>query len=149
MQPSQKPKFTKHRYAGVYLVTNNRKIIGQHRDNKPNIDHPDKISAFGGTIEPGETPAQAAWRELVQEETNLILDIPQLVPFTEYVAWRKLTSEWETLYFFYVMITDEMLNMLEIYEGQGWEYIDSPNSESIVEPTRQALTTLFDILSKK
>lgn len=59
-----------HRYAGVLLVTNSGKVIGQRRDNKPTIDHPNKVGTFGGTVEPGGTPVEGAWRELVQEETK-------------------------------------------------------------------------------
>jgi len=34
-----------------------------------------KIGTFGGTVEAGETLVLGVWRELIQEETNLVLDI--------------------------------------------------------------------------
>lgn len=147
MNPSEKPKQTEHNYAGVFLVNEDNKIIGQLRDNKPNIDHPNQISAFGGTIERGEKPIDAAWRELVNEETNLKIDINEIQPLTSYVAWRELTSEWETLNFYYVHITNEMLADLEVYEGQGWAYINEPSQVNIVDPIRPAVTKLFEIVS--
>lgn len=60
-----------HHYAGVLIETEDGRLIGQQRDDKPGIDNPGRVGTFGGTVEKGEDPKQAAWRELVQEETNL------------------------------------------------------------------------------
>src|SRR5580765_2846241 len=98
MQPDQQ-KIT-HQYAGVLLLTTSGKVIGQRRDDIPTIDDPGKTSIFGGAIEEGEEPRMAAWRELVQEETNLQLRVEDLKPFWEVTAWRAFTKEWERRYFF-------------------------------------------------
>ncbi|MAU34095.1 NUDIX hydrolase, partial [Candidatus Saccharibacteria bacterium] len=58
-----------HHYAGILLVTESGKLIGQRRDDKPGIDNPGKVATFGGTVEEGESFRYAAWRELVEEET--------------------------------------------------------------------------------
>jgi 8-oxo-dGTP pyrophosphatase MutT (NUDIX family) len=143
-----KPKINgiKHSYAGVYIVTKSGKVAGQHRDNKPNIDWPDKIGPFGGAIENNEAPVQAAWRELVLEETNLHITVDELRPITSYVAWRTMTKEYETLNFFYIVVDDETLQSMEVYEGQGWSYISGSEASNLTETTREAVKALFEIL---
>ncbi len=84
-----------HHYAGVLLITNNGKMIGQQRDNKVGIDTPGKVATFGGTVKNGGTYRFAAWRELVEEETNLTTPEDELNLFFEDKSWRPLTSEWE------------------------------------------------------
>lgn len=135
-----------HRYAGVLLVTNSGKVIGQRRDNKPTIDNPNKIGTFGGTVDPGESPLEGAWRELVQEETNLKLFKEDLQPFMEDVAWRALTKEWEARYFFYTRITDEDVRNLEVYEGQGWAYINGLDDPDLIELWRPVVDKLYKTL---
>lgn len=90
----------KHHYAGVLIVTDASRLIGQQRDNKPNIGNPGKIATFGGTVEAGEDYLHAAWRELVEEETNLIIPITSLEHLIEDISWRPLTCEWEARHFY-------------------------------------------------
>jgi 8-oxo-dGTP diphosphatase len=59
-----------HAAAAVFLLTPDRRLILQLRDNKPDIHYPGMITAFGGGAEPGETPEDCALRELA-EETGL------------------------------------------------------------------------------
>jgi 8-oxo-dGTP diphosphatase len=66
-----------HAAAGVFLLTPDRRLILQLRDNKPEIHYPGMITAFGGGAEPGETPEQCALRELA-EETGLRARAEQL-----------------------------------------------------------------------
>jgi 8-oxo-dGTP pyrophosphatase MutT (NUDIX family) len=132
-----------HRYAGVLLITEDDKIIGQQRDDKPGIDHPGKVGTFGGTVELGEDPLYAAWRELVKEETNLIFNENDLTLFCEDTAWRKLTSEWESRFFYYVKISKEQLDNLEVYEGQGWAEINGPDDPNIVDEWRPVIKTFL------
>jgi 8-oxo-dGTP diphosphatase len=56
-----------HAAAAVFLLTKDRRLILQLRDNKPDIHYPGMITAFGGGAEPGETPAECALRELAEE----------------------------------------------------------------------------------
>jgi len=137
----------KHHYAGIFILTESGKIIGQKRDNKPDIDNPGKIGTFGGTVEMGETPVMGAWRELTQEETNLDLDINSFKPLFKDVKWRELTKEWEVVHFFTVDISNKQLSDLEIYEGDGWVCIDSPDNPDLIESWRPMIKRAFEIIS--
>lgn len=137
-----------HRYAGVLIVTASGKIIGQKRDNKPGIDWPGKIGTFGGAIENGEDPKGAAWRELVQEETNLDININDLVMFTEDISWRELTQEWEERYFFIVRISDQQVEDMEVYEGEGWAHINGPDDPELIEQWRPIIEKLCNYISQ-
>src|SRR5690348_10505813 len=121
-----------HHYSGVFLLTESGQIIGQQRDNKPNIDNPNRIGSFGGRVEEGENFAVAAWRELVEEETNLKLNKEDIKLYFEDVAWRALTEEWEGRHFYYTKITNSDLDRLEVYEGQGWAAIESPEDPLVI-----------------
>ena len=135
-----------HHYAGCFLVTTDVKIVGQQRDNIPNIDNPNRIGSFGGTMEPGESPLNAVWRELVQEETNLRLEPQDFHLYFEDVAWRKLTSEWEGRHFYLARITDQQLQNLEVYEGQGWAYINSADDTLLIDLWREPVSKLIEFL---
>ena len=60
-----------HAAAGVHLLTPDRRVILQLRDDIPNIDNPGRITAFAGGAERHETPLQCAIRELA-EETGVV-----------------------------------------------------------------------------
>lgn len=135
-----------HHFAGIFLVTESGKVVGQHRDDKPHIDHPNKLGTFGGAVEDGEDPLSAAWRELTQEETNLKIDKKDIHHLLDDVDWRDLTKEWEARHFYYAKIKDEDLADLQVYEGRGWGYINSPNDPDLIELWRPATRRLFDAL---
>jgi len=59
-----------HAAAGVFLLTDDRRLVLQLRDDKPDIHYPGMIATFGGGAEPGETPVACALREL-EEETGI------------------------------------------------------------------------------
>ena len=59
-----------HAAAGVFLLTDDCRLVLQLRDNKPDIHYPGMIATFGGGAEPGETPVACALREL-EEETGI------------------------------------------------------------------------------
>ena len=133
-----------HHYAGVLLVTNNGRLIGQQRDSKPNIDNPGKVATFGGTVEKGEDYRYAAWRELVKEETNLNMPEDSLTLFFEDKSWRPLTSEWEQRHFYYARIDEKDLDSLKVYEGQGWAEINGADDPKLVEGWRVVIKGYLD-----
>lgn len=59
-----------HAAAGVYLLTPDRRLILQLRDDIAGIDNPGRITAFAGGAHRHETPIACALREL-NEETGL------------------------------------------------------------------------------
>jgi len=139
-------KSTEHHYAGVLIVTENGRLIGQQRDNIPTIDNPGRVATFGGTVESGESYRYAAWRELVQEETNLNIIEEEFELFFEDKSWRPLTSEWEIRHFYKVIITDDELHNLEVYEGQGWVEIHGSNDINLVEAWRVVIETYLKLV---
>lgn len=145
MQPPKKKDIKQH-FAGVFLITSSGQVVGQQRDDKPEIDNPGKVGAFGGTIEANEDPLSAASRELT-EETNLKLAKEEISHLMDDVAWRKLTGEWEVRHFYYASIDDDSLNNLEVYEGQGWSYISGPDDPNIIDTWRPVLRKLFKTLN--
>jgi 8-oxo-dGTP pyrophosphatase MutT (NUDIX family) len=59
--------------AGVILVDREGRVLMQLRDDNPKIMYPNHWGLTGGAALPGETPDQAARRE-VTEETGLTLE---------------------------------------------------------------------------
>jgi 8-oxo-dGTP pyrophosphatase MutT (NUDIX family) len=59
-----------HAAAGVFLLTDDSRLVLQLRDDIPGIHYPGMIATFGGAAEPGETAIACALRELA-EETGL------------------------------------------------------------------------------
>lgn len=147
-RPAPEMTEVSHHYAGVFLVTPSGMIIGQLRDDKPGIDNPGRVSAFGGTVEVGEDVPSAALREL-SEETNLDVSRIKLEPYFETVAWRELTREWESQHFFYATLTEEKLQHLKIFEGQGWVEIASPDDNRLTAQSKLAIMRLREVLHNR
>jgi mutator protein MutT len=103
--------------AAAIIVTPARRFLLQHRDAKPGIWFPDSWSLFGGAVERGETPSQAALRELNEE----IGFVPQELRYFTQVAWDF--AAWDLgiklRYIFEVPITDAEVEQLELREGQA------------------------------
>ncbi|GAB2175253.1 NUDIX domain-containing protein [Dongia sp. agr-C8] len=68
-----------HAAAGVFLLTPDRRLLLQLRDDKPDIHYPGMITSFGGAAEPGESAIDCALREL-EEETGLRARAADLQP---------------------------------------------------------------------
>ncbi len=145
MQDTPDRKVT-HHFAGTFIVTEAGKVIGQHRDDKEGIDHSGKVGLFGGSVEDGEDPHDGARRELIEEETNLKRTKDEILYFFDDVGWREMTKQWETRNFYYVKITDEELKNFEIYEGQGWTYIEGGDDPRLIDVLAGPTKQFFDIL---
>jgi 8-oxo-dGTP pyrophosphatase MutT (NUDIX family) len=57
----------------IFIMIPNGQIVAQLRDNIPGIASQGMLSTFGGGVDIGESPQQAAVREL-EEETSLKSD---------------------------------------------------------------------------
>jgi 8-oxo-dGTP pyrophosphatase MutT (NUDIX family) len=54
-------------FAAALITDQHGRYLLQLRDDKPGILHPGAWGLFGGAIEPGESPAEAVERELIEE----------------------------------------------------------------------------------
>jgi 8-oxo-dGTP pyrophosphatase MutT (NUDIX family) len=148
-RPAGRTDRIRHRYAGVFLLASGKRVVGQRRDDIPSIDNPGKVAAFGGTVEEGEDPRSAAWRELTQEETNLRLSMRDIHGLTKDIAWRELTAEWEVRFFFYAAISDRQLDSLEVFEGAGWALISGPDDPDLIDSWRDPTRLLFEMVAEE
>lgn len=97
--------------AGVILVQDGAVLL-QHRDDIPTIRFPGCWAIFGGHVEAGETPEEAARRE-VEEELCYRLEGPlTLVHHARYVEERRER-------FFFAAELPVPLSALTLCEGQG------------------------------
>jgi 8-oxo-dGTP diphosphatase len=103
--------------AQIILARHDGAVIMQHRDNKPGITNPGLITAFGGNIEVGETPLEAATRE-INEETNIAVTPDRLQTFGTYHKTIAEHGENRIVYFFIIFGVDDQ--NLKVYEGQGF-----------------------------
>ena len=121
--------------AEIILVRTDGALILQQRDNKTGITNPGFISTFGGHVEEGDEPLDAAWRE-IQEETSLRPLKSRLKFFGKYKKTMKEHGEdWSVYYFLLDGVNDKNL---KVYEGQG--YIVLKNQDEIAD---HKLTTLL------
>ncbi len=131
------------RYSATFVVTKSGKAVGQLRDDKKGVINPGRVGAFGGGVKQGEDHLQAAYRELV-EETNIKVAGDSL----KYLLDDRILIGGKPAirYFYYVVVDDSVIDSLEVYEGQGWEYIDGPDDPRLVRSFRPALKKLFTLL---
>ena len=78
VKPSTGPT---HLSAGVILVDEQGRILLEHRSDDPSIMFPGFWGITGGAAQPGESPEQAARREVL-EETGLL--VQEMSPFQVY-----------------------------------------------------------------
>lgn len=106
----------KYKYAGVILETVDGKLVFQIRSNKPEVFHAGEISIFGGGIEQGEGPVDAAVRE-IEEELELILNKTSLEFLGIYEKTREIHGA-EGVCYIYIARGIEP-DKLRLREGEG------------------------------
>jgi 8-oxo-dGTP diphosphatase len=119
------------RVAGVILHRHGCVLL-QHRDDSPAIRYPGAWAIFGGHVEEGETPEEAARRE-IEEELGLRLDGPLVL------VCRRADDERER--FIYAAPLVVPIESLELREGQGMALIAPEDLEAyrLVPVHRQIL----------
>jgi 8-oxo-dGTP diphosphatase len=101
--------------VSLMLYNARGEVLLQLRDDKPTIPYPDQWTLFGGQVEPGEPPEDAAHRELQEE---LGVDVPL-------VLWREFEDPDRTkqgeiicMHYSYSGAFDYDVNALTLSEGQ-------------------------------
>ena len=102
----------------IFLILPNGQIVAQLRDNIPGIASQGMLSTFGGGVDIGESPMQAAVREL-EEETCLKTNY-EMEFITTFI--HKKTRNNQTVlqenYLFLARISK--IDRIEIKEGVGF-----------------------------
>lgn len=93
---------------------------GYHRVLTIKATYKNSWSPAGGVIDPGETPLQAAIRE-VKEEVGVTLDPSELSFLT--VASRSVYERLVYQFVFYAKVTDGRLNNIKLQDGEVEDYI--------------------------
>ncbi len=108
------------RTAAVTLTGTDGAVLLQKRDDKPTINNPGMLTAFGGAVEGEESNREAALREL-GEETNI--DLTWAADRIQYLltVYQPTTLDGKPRYITFYTLDDIDASTLEIYEGQGFE----------------------------
>jgi 8-oxo-dGTP diphosphatase len=106
--------------AGVFIEDDVGRLVLQLRDDIPTIPHPGHWSVWGGQIEEGESPIEAAARE-VREELTLNVQIESLRYVTSGISVSP-PREWYAFYW----EAGDAVNQAHVTEGQrlGRFFID-------------------------
>ncbi len=106
--------------AEILLIRDDGSLILQVRDDKPGITNPGLVTSFGGHIEPGEEPLDAAVRE-INEETNLNLKRSDLTFYKKCRKTKEVHGEdWDVYYFIAHGVSEAGL---KVFEGQGYKIV--------------------------
>ena len=102
----------------IFLMLPNGQIGAQLRDNIPGIASPGMLSTFGGGVDIGESPLQAALRE-IEEETCLTTNYYKMEFITTftYQMTQKNRKLLQKNYLFLARVSD--CDRIEIKEGVG------------------------------
>lgn len=102
----------------IFIMLPNGQIVAQLRDNIPGIASQGMLSTFGGGVDVGESPQQAAVREL-EEETCLTTDCK--IEFVTTFIYKKTTNNRDFIqknHLFLARVSH--FEKIEIKEGVGF-----------------------------
>lgn len=114
----------------IFIARSTGRILLSHRSSR--VEQPHTWGNFGGAIDPGENPEEAARRE-AEEETGHPMDER---PIPLYVFEKD-----NFRYHNYLMIVDEEFRPVESWETQGHAWVDWGNWP---EPLHFGLVSLFN-----
>ncbi len=122
-----------HREGVVILLENTHgQIAFQLRDDNPDILYPNYWGLFGGWMEVGESPQQAAVRE-VREELGYLVNPSSLVYLTVYID-GEVTS-----HLFHYSVADDLQDVT-LMEGRAIRFMTLADIEKQrVIPRHQAM----------
>lgn len=110
------------------------------REDKSGIRDPGKLGIFGGKIEQGESPLEAAIRE-IKEETNLQIVASDLKHFKSYKQNRDYLTGTSILHVY--VIRNINPNKLRTFEGQGFTILKDQNRPNLAEDVREVFDDWF------
>ena len=103
------------RTAAAILATPDNRYLLQLRDGTPEIPFPDTWVLFGGTIDDGESPEQAARRELIEE---IGYEAGEVSYFTQFIYDAVYTDcGTRQRYYFHVPFDAHLMDTLILTEG--------------------------------
>lgn len=130
------PEKTLEQVVGVVLLRGDGAALLQHRDNLPTISDPGLWVFPGGHLEPGETLAEGAAREMEEETSYRSGELEELT---------RIQQDNVELVFFRANYDDSQ--SVKCNEGQGLAFVSREEVESLPKPPY--LTHLFDLALAK
>lgn len=109
-------------YSGVFLRTPDKRFIFQRRDTKRGIANPGLLSVFGGSVNDGESPLEAAQRELM-EETGLR---PAKSEFLAVKTIAYSVNNYDCMLDHYFLVENVDPETITVKEGGGFEVHSVP-----------------------
>ncbi|XOB40803.1 MAG: NUDIX hydrolase [Candidatus Nealsonbacteria bacterium] len=128
--------------AGIILIDNQDKVLLQHRDNNTSW-YPGHWGIFGGQIEKGENPEQAARREIKEE---IGIELVDLKFFKKYGLKRRKGIYKAFFFTAPLTISVEKLKYQQT-EGQdlGFFSFNEIKDLKVTDLTKAALKDFFEI----
>lgn len=125
--------------ACIILYDSDKKVLLQHR-TEDTKRLPGYWAFFGGSIKKGETPKEAAARE-VYEELNFIAKDPKLIMRQKFTLLRE-----KMIKNVFIELCEDT-SSLELKEGQGWGWfpVDDTKTLKMIFHDREVL----EIIKKK
>lgn len=124
--------------AGVIVLRADGSALLQHRDDIPTINDPGLWVIPGGHVEPGETPAEGAAREVEEETCYRCARARPLAHFTGvqlgYAGDFDMVFFWDTY---------DGVQKIECREGQAAAFVARAQAETL--PRRDYLTRIWDL----
>ena len=115
--------------AAIYLLRGDGAALLQHRDDKPEISHPNMWVPPGGHCEEGESIEACARREFFEETDYRLADVHQIADFVDDHAEGfpplQLTVFWSRY---------DGVQSLVCREGQALEFVPRDRAESLGVP---------------
>lgn len=131
------------RFASVLLVDRQGRLLLQERDEHAVID-PERWGLPGGHVEDGESPEEAAHREL-SEETGVSLTPGELEPYVDLEVWHEAYRSLDPVHLF-AAACDLADADIECREGRQMVFV-TPADARALPLTRSAAEALPDFLS--
>ncbi len=119
------------RAAHVLILSPDNELILQHRDNKVGLHGADQITTWGGACEPGESPLEAATREL-GEELGLTVAESDLVFWRQYKKTKEKHGR-ELAVHLFILKTRIVPASLTVYEGQGYRLVKATDNFNVIK----------------